>query len=73
MKTPAASTTRCTQGLTSGGVFTSLGSFMKNLASRELPPLTQSGPIHPQKIWTNLICPHFMAAKQCSPNSTRHP
>jgi hypothetical protein len=35
MKTPAASTTRRTQGLTSGDFFASIGLFMKNLSSRE--------------------------------------
>ncbi|MDZ4404892.1 hypothetical protein [Prosthecobacter sp.] len=44
MKTPAASTTRRTQGLTSGGFFASIGALIQNPFFRERPRFTLPQP-----------------------------
>jgi hypothetical protein len=44
IKTPAASTTRRTQGLTSGDFFASIGAFIKILSFSERPLFTSHQP-----------------------------
>jgi hypothetical protein len=44
MKTPAASTTRRTQGLTSGGFFASIGAFIQILSFSEESLFTSPQP-----------------------------
>jgi hypothetical protein len=67
MNTPAASTTRRTQDLTSGNLFSSVGAFIKIRSFRVRQPFhfTATMLIH-KKLWTNLIRPQFIVTKQRS-------
>jgi hypothetical protein len=67
MNTPAAATTRRTQGLTAGDFFASIGAFIKNLrfclriSFYLKPPLKNH-----KKLWANLIRPQLSVDKQRS-------
>jgi hypothetical protein len=66
-QTPAASTTRRAQGLTSGDFFASIGAFIENPFLNAPFYRTPTRLIH-KKLWTNLIRPQFIVAKQRSAN-----
>jgi hypothetical protein len=65
MKTPAAPTTRLTQGLTSGDFFASVGSFIKTCVFCSLIPFYPNPPLkNHKKLWANLIRPQLSVDKQ---------